>query len=143
MHRNNLTQYEEIDPKLLKYLSYRGPHFDKALLDFAVSKMTVRKDGKETKLEPIIKQDVDFILKENRIKLENNELLDYVYVANMCKADFIGSSIPDDTHMALYIKDVIDDIDAPDGLVFNRWYADMCYKGIPIDWDEILWSDND
>ena len=56
----------------------------------------------------------------------------------MCKADFLGSSIVDDVHMALYIKDVIDDPDATDGLVFNRWYADMCYLGIAIDWDEMV-----
>lgn len=40
--------------------------------------------------------------------------------------------------MLLYVKDVIDDVDAPDGLVFNRWYADMCYMGIAIDWEEML-----
>lgn len=40
--------------------------------------------------------------------------------------------------VALYIRDVIDDIDAPDGLVFNRWYADMCYCGIAIDWEDML-----
>jgi hypothetical protein len=56
----------------------------------------------------------------------------------MCKADFLGSSIMDERHLALYIKDVIDDIDATDGLIFNRWYADMCYNGIAIDWEEML-----
>ena len=56
----------------------------------------------------------------------------------MCKADFLGSSIVDEQHMALYIKDVIDDVDAPDGLVFNRFYADCCYKGIAIDWEDML-----
>lgn len=25
-----------------------------------------------------------------------------------------------------------------DGLVFNRWYADMCRQGIPIDWHEFI-----
>jgi hypothetical protein len=56
----------------------------------------------------------------------------------MCKADFLGSSIKDERHLALYIKDVIDDVDAEDGLVFNRWYADMSYTGIAIDWEEML-----
>jgi hypothetical protein len=42
-------------------------------------------------------------------------MYDSVYVANMCKADFLGSSIVDDVHMALYVKDVIDDPDATDG----------------------------
>lgn len=56
----------------------------------------------------------------------------------MCKADFLGSSIVDNAHLSRYVKDVIDDVDAPDGLIFNRWYADMCYKGIAIDWEEML-----
>jgi hypothetical protein len=25
-------------------------------------------------------------------------------------------------------------------LVFNRWYADMSYMGIAIDWEEMLWD---
>jgi hypothetical protein len=56
----------------------------------------------------------------------------------MCKADFLGSSIKDEEHLALYVKDVIEDVDGYDGLVFNRWYADMVRKGIPIDWEEML-----
>ena len=50
----------------------------------------------------------------------------------------ITSSIADEHHMALYIKDVVDDVDAPDGLIFNRWYADMCYKGIAIPWYDMI-----
>lgn len=30
------------------------------------------------------------------------------------------------------------DPDGYDGLVFNRWYADMCRQGIPIDWHEFI-----
>lgn len=72
------------------------------------------------------------------ITLKHDQLYDSTYVANMCKADFLGSSIQDDKHMVLYIKNVIDDPDASDGTVFNRWYADMCYNGIAIDWSEML-----
>lgn len=68
----------------------------------------------------------------------NDVPLNYVYVANMCKADFLGSSIDDERHLCLYVKDVIDDPDGYDGLVFNRWYADMCRQGIPIDWHEFI-----
>lgn len=65
-------------------------------------------------------------------------MYDYVYVANMCKADFLGSSVVDENHLAKYVKDVIDDADAYDGIVFNRWYADMCRKGIAIDWENMI-----
>ena len=52
--------------------------------------------------------------------------------------DFLGSSIPDEKHLAQYVKDVIDDEDGYDGIVFNRWYADTVRIGIPIEWDEML-----
>ena len=60
----------------------------------------------------------------NNITLNNNQLYDYVYVYNMGNNDFMGSSIADNKHLCLYVKDVIDDKDGYDGIVFNRWYAD-------------------
>ena len=78
------------------------------------------------------------MLKFQGVEVERNQLYDAAYVANMGKADFLGSSISDEHHLALYVKDVIDDIDADDGIVFNRWYADMSYSGIAIDWEAML-----
>ena len=100
--------------------------------------MTVKSGSIEQQLVPIKREEVDRILKENTITLKNNQLLDYVYVANMCKADFLGSSIPDNLHMAKYIRDVIDDVDGYDGIVFNRWYADMSRKGIVVNWEDMI-----
>ena len=34
----------------------------------------------------------------------------------------------------LYVKDVIDYVDGYDGIVFNRWYVNMCRKGVQVDW---------
>ena len=90
------------------------------------------------KIQPISKEELKNLMSMNGFVLENDQLYDSVYVANMCKADFLNSSIIDELHMLKYVKDVIDDPDAVDGLVFNRWYADMCYMGIAIDWDEML-----
>ena len=56
----------------------------------------------------------------------------------MCKADFLGKSVPTEKHLALYIKDVIDDPDADDGYIFNRFYADTVFMDNPIDWDEMI-----
>lgn len=87
---------------------------------------------------PYTKEEVKAMLEAQNIKLKNDQLYDSVFVANMCKADFLGSSIADEAHVARYVKDVIDDVDAYDGIVFNRWYADMCYTGVAIDWEEML-----
>ena len=140
MNREALTTYDAIPKEMIDYLSNYGRHFNRKLLKFAVSKMK-RKDsstGGLTKLIPFTKEEVDSILSKYGIEIENNQLYDYVYVANMCKADFYGSSIPNDQYMALYVKDVIDDDDAYDGIVFNRWYADMRHNGVAIDWEEML-----
>ena len=48
----------------------------------------------------------------------------------------IDEHITDEKHLCLYVKDVIDDVDGYDGIVFNRWYADMCRKGVQVDWYE-------
>ena len=54
------------------------------------------------------------------------------------RADFLGSSIADEAHLALYVRDVVDDPDQADGFIFNRWYADTVRSGIPVDWEGIL-----
>ena len=138
MTRDNFTRYDDYPQAMLTYLKYYGPHFNRKLFEFAVSKMTKVIRGVEQKITPMTKEDVDNMLRDYNVEIKNAQLYDCVYVANMCKADFLGSSIIDDTHLAKYVKDVIDDIDAPDGLVFNRWYADMCYCGIAVDWEEML-----
>lgn len=136
---NGLTQYDEYPHEMLVYLRNYGPHFNRKLFEFAVGKMEIKNpNGTKSKLKPFSKEEVDSIIKVHSITINNNQLYDAAYVANMCKADFLGSSIVDDRHLALYMKDVIDDIDATDGLVFNRWYADMSFFGIAVDWEAML-----
>lgn len=138
MKRASLTQYEEYPEAMLVYMRNYGPHFNRKLFEFAVSMMFKEVDGEEKKITPYSKEKIDNILKLQGVKVERNQLYDAAYVANMCKADFLGSSITDEYHLALYVKDVIDDVDADDGIVFNRWYADMSYSGIAIDWEAML-----
>lgn len=139
MKREDFTAYDVKPVDMINYLRYNGPHFNKRLHDFAVSKMKKLVGDKEVTIKPYTKSEVDTILEAHSVKLKNNDTLyDYVYVANMCKADLLGESVPDEKHLALYIKNVIDDIDGYDGIVFNRWYADMCKKGIAIDWIEYI-----
>lgn len=126
-----LDFYDDRPTSMKRYLKYYGEHFNKKLCNFAVSKMD---HGKV----PVPKEKVDEILQRHNIKLENNELHDYVYVYNMGNNDYMGSSIIDEKHLAMYVKDVIDDKDGYDGIVFNRWYADMVVQGIPIEWEEML-----
>lgn len=121
------------------YLAQNGWHFNKKMCNWATSKMR-KKDssGKSVKISPYTKDDVDVILKRNNINLENDWGYDAVYVANMCIADFLGSSILDENRLALYIKDVVDDPDGYEGMVFTRFYADCIGSGRPIMWEDML-----
>ena len=81
---------------------------------------------------------MDELLTRYGIKLEKTKGMDYVYVANMGRSDVHKSSVPDDSHLALYIKDVIDDPDAADGEVMACWYVKMIRRGEPVDWGSFL-----
>jgi hypothetical protein len=129
--RRSLDFYDDRPSGMKRYLKYYGQHFNKKLCDFAVSKMN---HGKT----PVGKEKIDDMLNKYDVKLKKNELYDYVYVYNMGNNDLMGSSIVDEKHLVLYVKDVIDDEDGYDGIVFNRWYADTVTSGIPIEWDEML-----
>lgn len=89
-------------------------------------------------VDEITKDELDRMLEHYNIKIDNNQGYDYVYIANICKADFLESSAVDEAHLCLYVKDVIDDIDGYDGIVFNCWYANMCRNGIVINWYDVL-----
>ena len=132
--RTALDMYDDLPKAMRKYLMHNGWHFNKSLCNFAVSLM--KKHGK--RLDPISKENVDKLLEQHKIQLENNVGYDYVFVANMCKADYYGSSIIDDKHVALYIKDTIDDEDAADGTTMRMWYATMVANGVMVDWDDSL-----
>jgi hypothetical protein len=138
MRRTNLTQFDEMPEAMVAYMRHYGPHFNRKLFEFAVSLMTKESNGKGVPVTPYNKEQVKNILASHGVQLKNDQLYDSAYVANMCKADFLGSSITDERHLAMYVKDVIDDPDGYDGIVFNRWYADMCYTGVAIDWEEMI-----
>lgn len=138
MCRVNLTQYDEYPKEMMIYMRNYGPHFNRKLYEFAVSRMTKLVDGKEKKIKPYTREEVNQMLSDYHVEVKNAQLYDAAYVASMCKADFLHSSIIDEHHVALYVKDVIDDVDASEGLVFNRWYADMSYCGVAINWEDML-----
>ena len=56
----------------------------------------------------------------------------------MAKADFWKSSLPDESKVAQYVKDVVDDVDAAEGEIFACWYAKQLKRGMPVDWGSYL-----
>lgn len=121
-----------------EYLSAYGWHFSKRMCEWASSRMYKEVNNKKEYIEPFTREKLDNLLKAYNIKLEHVKGYDDVYIANMCKADFYGSSIKDDPALVLYVKDVIDDPDGYEGMPFTRFYADCIGSGTPIPWDDVL-----
>ena len=121
-----------------EYLEAYGWHFSKKMCEWAVGNMKVERNGKKEKLEPLKRDEVEELLKKFGVKLEHDKGYDAVYVANMAKNDFYKSSIQDDAHLALFIKDYIDDVDAYPGMPFTRFFADCIGSGTPINWEDVM-----
>lgn len=139
MDRIPLVNYmipEDMD----QYLSYYGTHFNKKLYEFAISMM--RKEDKSTgalkKITPMTIDELKVMLDKYKIEIEPIFMYDALYLSAMVKADYWGSSIEDEQHMARYIEDVICDVDGYDGIVFCRFLADCSAKGISIFWDLMI-----
>lgn len=133
-----LDMYDKLPSGMKEYLSTYGWHFSKKMCEWAVGNMKVEKNGKKEKLEAMKKDEVEELLKKFNIKLEKDAGYDCVYVANMAKSDYYKSSITDEAHLALFIKDYIDDIDSYPGMPFTRFYADCIGSGNPIIWSDML-----
>lgn len=124
--KEDFTDYD-IKPKgFINYLRYYGPHFNKKLSDFALKQLPKSDYSKEK---------LDVLLQSHGITLKNAQLYDAVYVANWGRSVFYGSSLSDEKHFVLFIKDVFE---KEADLIFNRWYADMAKQGIPIEWEDMI-----
>lgn len=137
MYRNRvpLDTYDIVPEAQRAYLMNYGKHFNEKMYKFAVSKM---RDRNGNRLSPLKKEEFEAKIKEHGIELENNTMYDGTFVWMMAVSDFMGSSIEDESHIAFYVKDLIDDTDQADGFVFARFYSDCINKGEPIDWEEML-----
>lgn len=124
--KEDLTEYDIRPKEFTNYLRYYGPHFNKKLCKFACEQL---------EKSELTKEKVDALLKQYGTELKNVKLYDSVYVANWAKCTFYGSGISDDKHLVLFIKDIFE---KEGDLVFNRWYADMCKQGIPIEWEDMI-----
>ncbi len=136
---NTLSNYC-IPEDMEQYLSFYGWHFNKNLCKFATDMMK-REDnasGMLKKITPMKMEELKELLEKHKIELEPNDWYDALYLANMVKADYWGSSIEDEEHMARYIEDVICDVDGYEGIVFSRFLADCTCKGVVIFWDMMI-----
>ena len=129
--------YYDIPPKGMDaYLSSHGRHFSKPMLEWAVGMMKDRKGNRMTLPE---KSRVDEMLKSYNVTLERTDgFYDPVFVWCMAKADYFGSSIADDMHLARFVKDYIDDPDGSKTRAFDEFYMKTIALGIDIPWEDMI-----
>lgn len=123
-----------------EYLDTYGWHFSKKMCEWAVSKMR-RKNPQTQKEEPLDymdKEKTEEFLKKYNVTIQNDKGYDKIYVLNMKRADEFKSSIPDEAHLALSVKDYLDDVDGYSSVAFTRFYADCIAKGEPIMWEDTI-----
>lgn len=124
--KEDFTEYD-IKPKdFINYLRYYGHHFNKKLCEFACKHLSKPEYSKDK---------INELLKIYQIEIPDTELYDIIYVANWCNSILYGSSISDEKHFMLFIKDLFE---KESDLIFNRWYADMAKKGIAIEWSDMI-----
>lgn len=131
--------YNEAMPSgMAEYISMYGWHFSKRMCEWACSRMYKVVNDRKEYISPYTRDWLEQLLRNWSISVNGADIYDALYVANMCKADFYGSSIPDDQRLARYVGDVINDADAYDGMVFTRFYADCIGGGVPINWEDMI-----
>lgn len=121
-----------------EYLSFYGWHFSKKMCDWAASRMFKKEGTQQRKIVPHTKESVEELLKKYSITLTKDKGYDSVYVANMCKADYFGTSVKTEADLARFIYDTIEDVDGYEGKTFTRFYADCIGSGTPINWEDML-----
>lgn len=135
-----LDIYDDMPSSMKRYISQYGFHFTKKAFECAVKQMKRKNPatGKEEPIEPWSKEQVEEMLVKYGVTLENAVMYDAAYQANWCKADLYKSSVPDDAHVALFVKDTLDDIDGSDELPFRYWLQKCVAMGMPVDFEDLL-----
>lgn len=133
--KQRLDTYDTMPKAMRAYLANYGWHFNKKLCEWAISMM---RDRSKAKLSLYDREKVESILKQNGVEITTDKLYDAMYVIHMARADFMGSSIADEAHLAKYVGDYINDPDGYDGIAMTRFYADCMGKGIGIEWEDMI-----
>ena len=133
---NRLDFYDILPAGMEAYLASHGHHFSKPMLEWAVGMMRDKNGHKGT---PIDRKRFDEIMTAYDQTLTRAEgYYDGIYVWCMGKSDYLGSSIVDEPHLAMFVKDYIDDIDGNPTRAFDEFYINCIAKGIDIPWEDLI-----
>lgn len=118
-----------------KYLKAHGYHFTDALAEHA-SGYLKNADGSGHKWVPA---QVSKQLETLGLKLpEHITNGDATYLANMYYSDFYPDILKDEVSCIRMAHKATMDVDGYDGMIFNRWIADIKSKDIDVDFEEFV-----
>lgn len=133
---DRMDYYDILPFGMSAYLSSHGHHFSKPMLEWAVSMME-SESGAEIK--PLEKKDFDQKMQAYGLSLNRKEgFYDGPYVWAMATSDYYGRSIQDERHLAMFVKDYIDDIDGNETRAFDEFYVNCISKGVDIPWEDMI-----
>ena len=131
-----LDYYDILPNGMDAYLSSHGHHFSKPMFEWAVGMM---RDKRNNKIPVADKKQLDDLLARFGVSIEHNEgYYDPLYVWCMGRADYLGFSIPDEAHLAIFLKDYMDDPDGNPTRAFDEFIANCSAKGIDIPWEDMI-----
>ena len=134
MCKCRLDSNDRFPAGMQEYLSAYGWHFNKEMCDWAVSRLRDWNGNKIT----CTKKEVDDMLARHGIVLKNDKGYDRVYATALKKASCWGSSLVDEQHLAMAVRDYLDSPNSYDEIAFTQFYADCIGKGEPIMWEDML-----
>ena len=135
MERTRFDVYEKLPSGMEKYLAEHGWNFSKKWCEYAVSKMKYRNGNK---IHPYDKDQVEALMKQFNVELKNDVEYNKVYVLNMVRADYMGSSIVNEQYACMFVKDYLDDVDGSPTRALDEYYAKCIACGTPFSWEDYI-----
>lgn len=132
-----IDDFDVMPRGLRDYLSYNGRNFSKPLYEFAV-RMMEPKNGVKVKLMEKTAFDEKMKTLGVTVPQEIDKGYNLPYVWAMGESDYLGSSIPDEAHLAKFVIDYAGDPDGSPTRAFDEFYAKTMALGIPIVWEDVI-----
>lgn len=89
-------------------------------------------------LHPYDKDQVEALMKQFNVELKNDVEYNKVYVLNMVRADYMGSSIVNEQYACMFVKDYLDDVDGSPTRALDEYYAKCIACGTPFSWEDYI-----
>lgn len=119
----------------IKYTDKHGLHFTPELAEYASSLMENANKSKHSWTT----SQVEKVLNNLGLDIPNNYSLgDITYMANQGYADYYPTLFKDENSCINYGYLTANDLDGYEGMIFQRWSADILGKSLDIPWDKFI-----